>query len=74
VGKRPFRDAVPFARAPDRGGFAAHSLGYGLAAPHITKDMPNDGELVDLFAENLSGTPRCGSASWWTTPRVCTGR
>jgi 2-pyrone-4,6-dicarboxylate lactonase len=51
VGKRPFRDAVPFARAliavdPQR-------ILWGTDWPHpnITKDMPNDGELVDLFAE-----------------------
>jgi predicted TIM-barrel fold metal-dependent hydrolase len=51
VGKRPFRDAVPFARAlveidPDR-------LLWGTDWPHpnITKDMPNDGELVDLLGE-----------------------
>jgi len=51
VGKRPFRDAVPFAQAlievdPDR-------LLWGTDWPHpnITKDMPNDGELVDLLGE-----------------------
>jgi predicted TIM-barrel fold metal-dependent hydrolase len=51
AGKRPFRDAVPFAQAlidvdPDR-------LLWGTDWPHpnITKDMPNDGELVDLLGE-----------------------
>ena len=51
VGKRPFRDAVPFARAliaidPGR-------LLWGTDWPHpnISKDMPNDGELVDLLGE-----------------------
>jgi predicted TIM-barrel fold metal-dependent hydrolase len=51
VGKRPFRDAVPFAQAliaidPDR-------LLWGTDWPHpnISKDMPNDGELVDLLGE-----------------------
>jgi predicted TIM-barrel fold metal-dependent hydrolase len=51
VGKRPFRDAVPFAQAlvdidPGR-------LLWGTDWPHpnITKDMPNDGELVDLLGE-----------------------
>ena len=51
VGKRPFRDAIPFARAlvavdPQR-------ILWGTDWPHpnISKDMPNDGELVDLFAE-----------------------
>jgi predicted TIM-barrel fold metal-dependent hydrolase len=49
AGKRPFRDAIPFAQAliataPDR-------LLWGTDWPHpnISKDMPNDGELVDLF-------------------------
>jgi predicted TIM-barrel fold metal-dependent hydrolase len=51
VGKRPFRDAVPFAQAliavdPGR-------LLWGTDWPHpnITRDMPNDGELVDLLGE-----------------------
>ncbi len=51
VGKRPFKDAVPFARAlieaaPDR-------ILWGTDWPHpnISKDMPNDGELVDLIPE-----------------------
>jgi len=54
VGKRPFKDAVPFARAlieaaPDR-------ILWGTDWPHpnISKDMPNDGELVDLFPEFTS--------------------
>lgn len=49
AGKRPFLDAIPFAQAliataPDR-------LLWGTDWPHpnITQDMPNDGELVDLF-------------------------
>jgi len=51
MGKRPFRDAVPFAHAliavdPGR-------LLWGTDWPHpnITRDMPNDGELVDLLGE-----------------------
>lgn len=51
AGKRPFRDAIPFAQAliavdPER-------ILWGTDWPHpnITKEMPNDGELVDLFAE-----------------------
>ena len=51
VGKRPFRDAVPFAHAliavdPNR-------ILWGTDWPHpnISKDMPNDGELVDLFGD-----------------------
>lgn len=51
VGRRPFRDALPFAQAligidPDR-------LLWGTDWPHpnISKDMPNDGELVDLLGE-----------------------
>jgi predicted TIM-barrel fold metal-dependent hydrolase len=51
VGKRPFADAAPFARAlieaaPDR-------VLWGTDWPHpnISKDMPNDGELVDLMLD-----------------------
>jgi predicted TIM-barrel fold metal-dependent hydrolase len=51
AGRRPFRDAIPFAQAliavdPER-------ILWGTDWPHpnITQDMPNDGELVDLFAE-----------------------
>ncbi|WP_118180964.1 amidohydrolase family protein [Paraburkholderia phosphatilytica] len=49
AGRRPFDDAMPFARtlieaAPDR-------VLWGTDWPHpnISKDMPNDGELVDLM-------------------------
>ncbi|SFA68780.1 Predicted metal-dependent hydrolase, TIM-barrel fold [Collimonas sp. OK607] len=49
AGTRPFADAIPFAQAliataPER-------LLWGTDWPHpnISKDMPNDGELVDLF-------------------------
>jgi 2-pyrone-4,6-dicarboxylate lactonase len=49
IGRRPFEDAIPFARtlieaAPDR-------VLWGTDWPHpnISKDMPNDGELVDLM-------------------------
>jgi len=51
VGKRPFGDAVPFAQALI--GIDAGRLLWGTDWPHpnISKDMPNDGELVDLLAE-----------------------
>lgn len=49
VGRRPFEDAVPFAQklielAPER-------VLWGTDWPHpnISKDMPNDGGLVDLM-------------------------
>lgn len=49
AGRRPFDDAIPFARAlidaaPDR-------VLWGTDWPHpnISKDMPNDGELVNLL-------------------------
>jgi len=49
AGRRPFDDAIPFAQtlieaAPDR-------VLWGTDWPHpnISKDMPNDGELVDLL-------------------------
>ncbi|MBX6316819.1 amidohydrolase [Pigmentiphaga sp.] len=51
VGKRPFADAAPFAAklieaAPDR-------VLWGTDWPHpnISKDMPNDGELVNLMLD-----------------------
>lgn len=51
VGKRPFADAVPFAQALI--GVDARRILWGTDWPHpnISKDMPNDGELVDLFAQ-----------------------
>jgi 2-pyrone-4,6-dicarboxylate lactonase len=51
AGKRPFRDAAPFARALI--GVDPQRILWGTDWPHpnISKDMPNDGELVDLFAE-----------------------
>ncbi|HET9473489.1 MAG TPA: amidohydrolase family protein [Steroidobacteraceae bacterium] len=56
AGQRPFRDAVPFAQsliAIDAG-----RLLWGTDWPHpnITRDMPNDGELVDLLAEMCPDT------------------
>ncbi len=47
---RPFHDAIPFAAAlveaaPDR-----VLWGTDFPHPNISADMPNDGELVDLFA------------------------
>lgn len=51
---RPFRDALPFARAlvaaaPDR-------VLWGTDWPHpnIAGDMPNDGDLLDLLAEAVA--------------------
>ena len=51
----PFADAVPFAAAlveaaPDR-------VLWGTDWPHpnIAGDMPNDGDLVDLFAQVTDG-------------------
>jgi 2-pyrone-4,6-dicarboxylate lactonase len=51
VGKRPFRDAVPFARALIAVDSQRILWGTDWPHPNITKDMPNDGELVDLFGE-----------------------
>ena len=51
AGKRPFRDAVPFARALIAVDSARILWGTDWPHPNISKDMPNDGELVDLFAE-----------------------
>jgi predicted TIM-barrel fold metal-dependent hydrolase len=51
VGKRPFRDAVPFARALIAVDATRILWGTDWPHPNINKDMPNDGELVDLFGE-----------------------
>jgi 2-pyrone-4,6-dicarboxylate lactonase len=51
IGKRPFRDAVPFAQALIAVDSQRILWGTDWPHPNITKDMPNDGELVDLFAE-----------------------
>lgn len=51
AGKRPFRDAVPFARALIAVDSQRILWGTDWPHPNITRDMPNDGELVDLFAE-----------------------
>jgi predicted TIM-barrel fold metal-dependent hydrolase len=51
VGRRPFRDAVPFARALIDADPARILWGTDWPHPNISKDMPNDGELVDLFGE-----------------------
>jgi predicted TIM-barrel fold metal-dependent hydrolase len=50
-GARPFRDAVPFARALIAVDPARILWGTDWPHPNITRDMPNDGELVDLFGE-----------------------
>jgi len=50
VAGKPFRDAVPFAAALVRA--APDRVLWGTDFPHPNvKVMPNDGELVDLFAE-----------------------
>ena len=51
IGKRPFRDAVPFAQALIAVDPSRILWGTDWPHPNITKDMPNDGELVDLFGE-----------------------
>jgi len=51
VGKRPFRDAVPFAQALIAVDPGRVLWGTDWPHPNITKDMPDDGELVNLFAE-----------------------
>jgi 2-pyrone-4,6-dicarboxylate lactonase len=51
IGARPFRDAVPFAQALIAVDPARILWGTDWPHPNIMKDMPNDGELVDLFGE-----------------------
>jgi 2-pyrone-4,6-dicarboxylate lactonase len=51
VGKRPFRDAVPFAQALVAIDASRILWGTDWPHPNISKDMPNDGELVNLLGE-----------------------
>jgi 2-pyrone-4,6-dicarboxylate lactonase len=51
VGKRPFRDAVPFAQALIATDPGRILWGTDWPHPNITKEMPNDGELADLFGQ-----------------------
>ena len=51
VGKRPFLDAVPFAQALIAVDPGRILWGTDWPHPNITKEMPNDGELVDLLGE-----------------------
>jgi 2-pyrone-4,6-dicarboxylate lactonase len=51
TGKRPFLDAVPFAQALIAEDPSRILWGTDWPHPNITKDMPNDGELVNLFAK-----------------------
>jgi 2-pyrone-4,6-dicarboxylate lactonase len=50
-GKRPFLDAIPFAQALIEEDDSRILWGTDWPHPNITKDMPNDGELVNLFAQ-----------------------
>jgi 2-pyrone-4,6-dicarboxylate lactonase len=50
-GKRPFLDAAPFAQALIEADPGRILWGTDWPHPNITKDMPNDGELVNLFAK-----------------------
>ncbi|MDB6083549.1 MAG: amidohydrolase [Gammaproteobacteria bacterium] len=51
VGKRPFRDSIPFAQALIAVDSKRILWGTDWPHPNIAKDMPDDGELVDLFGE-----------------------
>jgi 2-pyrone-4,6-dicarboxylate lactonase len=51
AGKRPFRDAIPFAQAIIAVDSGRVLWGTDWPHPNISQDMPNDGELVDLFAD-----------------------
>lgn len=50
-GKRPFLDAVPFAQMLIEQDASRILWGTDWPHPNIAKDMPNDGELVNLFAK-----------------------
>lgn len=50
-GKRPFLDAVPFAQMLIEQDASRILWGTDWPHPNISKDMPNDGELVNLFVK-----------------------
>jgi predicted TIM-barrel fold metal-dependent hydrolase len=50
-GNRPFSDAVPFAQALIATDTSRLLWGTDWPHPNITRDMPNDGELVNLLGE-----------------------
>jgi predicted TIM-barrel fold metal-dependent hydrolase len=49
AGKRPFDDAIPFAQMLTEAAPNRVLWGTNWAHPNISKDMPSDGELVDLL-------------------------
>jgi predicted TIM-barrel fold metal-dependent hydrolase len=49
AGRRPFEDAIPFANALIEAAPERVLWGTDWPHPNISKDMPNDGELVDLM-------------------------
>lgn len=49
IGRRPFDDAIPFAQALIEAAPERVLWGTDWPHPNISKDMPNDGELVDLL-------------------------
>jgi 2-pyrone-4,6-dicarboxylate lactonase len=50
AGRRPFDDAIPFARALIEAAPERVLWGTDWPHPNISKDMPNDGELVNLLS------------------------
>ena len=51
AGKRPFHDAIPYARALIEAAPGRILWGTDWPHPNISKDMADDGELVDLLFE-----------------------
>jgi 2-pyrone-4,6-dicarboxylate lactonase len=51
LGRRPFDDAVPIARAIVAAAPGRVLWGTDWPHPNVPNDMPDDGELVDLFAQ-----------------------
>lgn len=51
VGKRPFADAVPIARAIVEAAPTRVLWGTDWPHPNVPNEMPDEGELVDLFAK-----------------------
>ncbi len=53
----PFRDALPFARALAAAARDRVLWGTDWPHPNIARDMPNDGDLLDLLNDALDGDP-----------------
>ena len=73
VGKRPFRDAVPFAQALIAIDAGAAAVGHGLAASEHHEGHAERRRAGRPAGRDVPGRQRCAIASWSTIRRACTG-